>query len=95
MAVVGLVLAIISVLCSTIIIVAFIDYAEYVFFSSVAFVGLGLPLSWAAVRRTRESAASSSAIPAAGMAINVVALVIILIWSVLIAIELNSIMGWF
>ena len=95
MAVIGLVLAILSVLCATIIIVAFTDYAQYVFFASVAFVGLGLPLSWTAVRRARRSEASSSDIPVAGLAMNVVAVVIVLLWSVLIAIEVNSLMGWF
>ena len=95
MAVAGLLLGIVSVICTTVFMMFFSHYGDYGFFSGLACVGVGLPLSWTAVRRAHQGAASSSDIPAAGLAINVVALVIVLIWSVLIAIELNSLRGWF
>jgi hypothetical protein len=86
MAVVGLILGIIGVLCSTLFPLFFLDYADFSLYAAPACVGVGLPLSWVAARRARENAASSSAIPAAGLAINIVALAFIIIWVIFIVI---------
>ena len=84
MAVVGLLLGIISVICSTVIVVSFTEHADFVLFTSLACMGLGLPLSWIAVRQARENAASSGAVPTVGLWINVVALVFIISWVIII-----------
>ena len=84
MAVVGLVLGIISVVCSTVIAVSFTEYADYVLSVSLACMGLGLPLSWIAVRQARENAASPGAVPTVGLWINVVALVFNISWVIII-----------
>ena len=86
MAVVGLILGIIGVLSSTLIILMF----PLFYFASLAIVGIGLPLSWVAFRRARQSGTAPSDLSLFALVTNSVALLFMLVWTILVAMEINA-----
>lgn len=75
MAKAGMVLGIVSLLCSTLMTAVI----PKLIFAAPLSAGVGLPLSWVAFRRTRMYATSSSDVPLVTLAINVVALGFIIV----------------
>ena len=90
MAIVGMIFGITGVLGSTLIMLMF----PLFYFVALPIVGIGLPLSWVAFRRARHYSTAPADLAFFALLTNSVALVFILVWSILIALELNSLFAW-
>ena len=75
----GMVLGIMSLLCSTILLVV----SPYLIFGAPPCTAVGLPLSWLAFKRARKYETASSDVPLAGLIVNWVALGFIIAWTIL------------
>ena len=76
----GFVLGIIGLLCTTIMPFLF----PHLVIATPFCVGVGLPLSWVAFRRTRMLATGAADVPRAGLVINIVTLVLFIALSILV-----------
>ena len=80
MAVVGFIFGILSLLCSTVLL--FVIPESII--AAPLFAGIGLPLSWVALRRSRMLATGVADLSLVGLVINIVALVFIIGWIIVL-----------